>query len=588
MWLAFWHPIPLRLAGKTAVGPIAQSVEQRTFNPWVDGSSPSGPTNSESKKDGDTQMQVFQKILKTLSRRSKIIWGASVFFGVIASILEVASAATFSLLSSSLFGGRKSNFGILAESLPFIITQSVLISILGFVFISKLGFQWIELNLKTRAAEEFFTSIFSRRVSQSREEIEKSDAPFSNIANRMHILTHNVYYPLCLIISELLILVFLVPFVFLISPKASFLVFGTTLILSIPALGIVKKKITALNVERMQVDLQVDYTTYSDFRTFYDQGIFPSNTEKIERQIKESSDLDRKIVKLGSYSRLTIECSFIVSVILTFIFIDQLVASEARIQFFAVLAYSFFRVIPAFSRIISARNQIASHQSEFLNIMDSSFSQYWSVKEKEQTSFRESLRFTFTAKKTNSRPIEMHFLSGEFVAIKGETGIGKTTLLKSVGGLIDAEFQLEVDGQDWPNSMNWRPKATLVSQNPFLKGETLLEMVTGSNSVTNVNHVLYADSLRVSGLDQWLLLRSGSISNENISGGEKKQIALARAIYLQPEILLLDEVTAGMDLDLANKILWNLFNCKKFKLVLMATHDSILETEFSQIIYLQD
>ena len=34
----------MQLIGKAAVGPIAQSVEQRTFNPWVDGSSPSGPT----------------------------------------------------------------------------------------------------------------------------------------------------------------------------------------------------------------------------------------------------------------------------------------------------------------------------------------------------------------------------------------------------------------------------------------------------------------------------------------------------------------------------------------------------------------
>jgi hypothetical protein len=37
-------PIQFPGAAKPAVGPIAQSVEQRTFNPWVDGSSPSGPT----------------------------------------------------------------------------------------------------------------------------------------------------------------------------------------------------------------------------------------------------------------------------------------------------------------------------------------------------------------------------------------------------------------------------------------------------------------------------------------------------------------------------------------------------------------
>jgi ABC-type transport system involved in cytochrome bd biosynthesis fused ATPase/permease subunit len=112
-------------------------------------------------------------------------------------------------------------------------------------------------------------------------------------------------------------------------------------------------------------------------------------------------------------------------------------------------------------------------------------------------------------------------------------------------------------------------------------------MVTGKNSVTKVNTAIYEDSLRISALDQWLILRPGSLSNEHISGGEKKQIALARAIYLEPEILLLDEVTAGMDLDLANKIMWNLLACKKFKLVLMATHDSILESEFSQIIHIQ-
>ena len=94
-------------------------------------------------------MQVFLKILETLSRKGKIIWAASVALGILASILEVASAATFSLLTSSLFGGRKSNFGILAKSLPFTITQAVLISILGVIFISKLAFQWIELNFFT-------------------------------------------------------------------------------------------------------------------------------------------------------------------------------------------------------------------------------------------------------------------------------------------------------------------------------------------------------------------------------------------------------------------------------------------------------
>ena len=531
-------------------------------------------------------MQVFLKILETLSRKGKIIWAASVALGILASILEVASAATFSLLTSSLFGGRKSNFGILARSLPFTITQAVLISILGVIFISKLAFQWIELNLKTRSAEEFFISIFRRKASLSQEEIERSESPVANLANRMHVLTHNVYYPAGLIISELLILVFLIPFVIYISPKASLLVFGATLVLSIPALGIVRKRITKLNAERMKIDASVDYITYSDFRTFYDQGFFPSNKRKLAEQIHSASEIDRKIVKLGSYSRLTIEFSFIVSVILTFSLIDTLVAPEARIQFFAILAYSFFRVIPAFSRIIAARNQIASHQSEFMNLMQADLASTWGQDSAPHTTFNNSLVINFQGKKSEALKHELRFSAGDFVAIKGETGIGKTTLLKSVGGLIHGDFSVEIDGQRLANPSAWKPFSALVSQNPFLSGETLIEMVTGQESEDGIDVALFEEALQVSCLSNWIQARPSGISNEHISGGERKQIALARAIYLLPEILLLDEVTAGMDQELAEKILSNLLDCSRFKLILMATHDSILESKFSQIIYL--
>ena len=149
-------------------------------------------------------MQVIRLILANLTSKGKTFWLASIFVGIIASILEVASAATFSLLTSVLFGGRKSNLGILGTILPFTVTQTVLILSLGFIFLSKLLFQWIELNLKTKSAEEFYTSIFRKKAVLSRSEIEYSRGPITNLANRMHILTHNVYYPSGLIISELL------------------------------------------------------------------------------------------------------------------------------------------------------------------------------------------------------------------------------------------------------------------------------------------------------------------------------------------------------------------------------------------------
>ncbi len=519
-----------------------------------------------------------------MSPKGKSYWLASIFVGIIASILEVASAATFSLLTSVLFGGRKSNLGILGSILPFTVTQAVLILSLGFIFLSKLLFQWLELNLKTKSAEEFYTSIFYKKAVLSRSEIENSRGPITNLANRMHILTHNIYYPAGLIISEFLIMLFLVPFVVYISPKASLLVFGVTLILSAPILSVARGKITRLNDLRTNIDAVADYEIYLDFRSYYDQGRLRSGTERLEEQIHRASEIDRKIVKLGTYSRLTIELSFIVSVILTFSLIDKLVAPDSRIQFFAVLAYSFFRVIPAFTRIAGARNQIAAHQSEFSKLAVIEIPSGISGNSKHPMTFEHSLTFVPSPQSQSQSMEELNFTVGDFVLVRGETGAGKTTLLKTIGGLRSSDYRVFVDSIELLSGDSWQPSVALVSQNPFLYGQDLVKMITGGSSASNLNSELYFQALRISCLETWAKVRIDELTNENISGGERKQIALARAIYTKPEILLLDEVTAGMDQNLAKNIIDNIRLYNQFKLVVLTSHDSSLEEGFDQII----
>ena len=534
----------------------------------------------------ENEIQIFRVILANLTTKGRTFWFASLVVGLCASVLEVASAATFSLLTSVLFGGRKSNLGVLAGILPFDITQVVLIASLSIIFLSKLVFQWIELNLKTKSAEEFYASIFRKKVFQSQNEIQQSQAPVTNLANRIHVLTHNIYYPAGLIISELMIMVFLVPFVIYISPKASLLVFGTTIVLSVPALTYARKKITNLINLRTQFDNSIDYEIYLDFRAFYDQGRIRPNTGKLRSQIHSVSEIDRKIVKLGSYSRLAIELSFIFSVSLTFIFIDELVAVDSRIQFFAVLAYSFFRVIPAFTRVAGARNQLASHQSEFLEIASIEAPDEMCDNAIQPMTFETSLTFLPLVVTQLERSNEMNFNSGDFALVRGETGAGKTTLLKAIGGLGKLEFKVIIDGVNVLEPDSWKPSVALVSQSPFLFGQNLTEMITGEESPEDINLELYAESLRISCLETWSEGESRYLTNEKVSGGERKQIALARAIYSQPQILLLDEVTAGMDQKLAEQILLNLHECAHFKLIVLASHDLLREKEFHQVINL--
>ena len=137
------------------------------------------------------------------------------------------------------------------------------------------------------------------------------------------------------------------------------------------------------------------------------------------------------------------------------------------------------------------------------------------------------------------------------------------------------------------NSDSWQPSVAIVSQSPFLFGYDLTEMIIGKESSEGMNKHLYIESLRISCLETWGQGRYRSLTNENISGGERKQIALARAIFSQPEILLLDEITAGMDQKLSEKILGNLRECNQFKLIVLASHELLEEGDFNHVINLK-
>ena len=529
---------------------------------------------------------ILRLVIKSLSPKGKALWLCAIVVGIFASALEVASAATFSLLTSALFGGRNSNLGILGNILPFAITETVLISSLALIFLSKLVFQWIELNLKTKPAEEFYTSMFQKKAFSGISEIETSIAPVSNSANRIHILTHNIYYPAGLIISELLVMIFLIPFVVYTSPRASFVILTSTLVLSFPVLKIARKKITTYNAIRTELDSVIDYESYFDYRSYYDEGRIRDSSGKVDKLIHSAAEIDRKIVKLGTYSRLVIELCFIVSVILTFTLLDELVPADARIQFFAVLAYSFFRVIPAFTRIVTARNQIASYQSEFIElatlVLPISI-----VKKSTHSTFTDSLSFTAVGTSARETIQDLSFSAGDFVLVRGETGSGKSTLLKIIAGLRTSGYVISIDGVEISKIDSWQPNVALVSQNPFLIGHSMMELVTGLPNLEGLDQELYSEALHMSCLATWDSSRIGQITHENVSGGERKQIALARAIYRKPEILLLDEVTAGMDQKLAEKIIENIISSSQFKLTIFTSHDSVLFKDFHHVIELK-
>lgn len=154
------------------------------------------------------------------------------------------------------------------------------------------------------------------------------------------------------------------------------------------------------------------------------------------------------------------------------------------------------------------------------------------------------------------KQINFHISSGEFIAIVGATGSGKSTLLQHMNGLLQptkgtvqiGEFQLPITSKK-VSLKELRKKVGIVFQFPEhqLFEETVREDILfgpknfGLLDKYDENHLKVL--LQQIGLDEALLDRSPF----ELSGGQMRKVAIAGVLASKPEVLVLDEPTAGLD-----------------------------------------
>ena len=161
------------------------------------------------------------------------------------------------------------------------------------------------------------------------------------------------------------------------------------------------------------------------------------------------------------------------------------------------------------------------------------------------------------------RNVDLHIPSGEMVCLIGRNGVGKTTFLKTIIGLLNQRSgSIEYDGtmlQDQPPYLRARNGIGYVSQGrdiiPMItvKENLLLGMESLPGGLAKNKHIdpIVYELFPI--LEKFLNRRGG-----DLSGGQQQQLAIARALLGKPKLLLLDEPTEGIQpsiiLDIENAV----------------------------------
>ncbi len=176
------------------------------------------------------------------------------------------------------------------------------------------------------------------------------------------------------------------------------------------------------------------------------------------------------------------------------------------------------------------------------------------------------------------KDINLEIQKGKYITVVGPSGSGKSTLMRILASMISStsgEVIFNGKSIETYDPILYRQKVSYAFQQPTLFGKTVRENLEFPFEVRKeeVDENKIIDYLKMVNLDESYIDKSVN----DVSGGEKQRIALLRNLLFPPEVLITDEVTAGLDAEnkeIVHKML-NQFNQRGLT-ILRVTHD---ETE---------
>lgn len=375
---------------------------------------------------------------------------------------------------------------------------------------------------------------------------------------------YNVLLSYIVLISEIIMLLFILTGIVLYDAKI-FLLLAATLLPCFLVIRILTKK----KLQSIRGGIKLNYTlsaqylldaikSYTDSKMYQREHYF---TQKFNVVKKNINNQQAEMMTLQALPSKFMEIFAVlgVLVIIVYLSIGNQINQNSFLMIGIFIAAS-FKAIPSFNRIITSKNNIKTHEFTIDVLVKSTQNSYPKKTEIYSQQIINSIElngiyFSYPNEEPILKNINLAIKKGKMIGIKGVSGSGKSTLLHILIGFLEgAEGRVLINNKFLSNKEDfehWQQNIANVKQSVFLIKGTIAENITLNNSSINETQLKYA--IDKAGLGKYIEKLPNGIFTEieedgkDISGGERQRIALARAIYYNRQVLIFDESFNELD-----------------------------------------
>jgi len=534
----------------------------------------------------------MKKYLKIISKNHYFKVSLLTIFIIIAGFLEMIGIGSIVLFVNSVFNESSNYLEYLNNFINLDISTNYLTpSVIGFfllvifiiknlfILIVKIFEHFVTYKIKVDNNKKIF-NFYLQSSFLDHKDFKSSEVTRNIVTDNSQAASY--IQNQIIIIRELFIA--LVIFMFLVFNDTLMIlsIFGFLYLISFFFISLIKKKLTSYGKIIFEARSKILETVNNLFLGIKDIKLLKIENSIENKFLKNDKDAQKSQFYYDIYQsapRLFIEIMVVLIIFiiaLKFNMIDN--KSNNLATSLSLLGASFIRLLPAFSAITTAisKNKFLRPSFEII-YKEINKSENYLIKKKEGKNIEidffekisiKNLDYRFPKQTKNLfENLDLEIVKGDIFCVSGESGQGKTTLCDLIVNLLKpTKGKILINKLDISNlsPKSFKKMISFVTQKPFFNEGLIIDSLyygIKDKGNTGEENQFLINIIKLVCLDELIDKKKNSLNQiqvSELSGGQLQRLALARAIIKKPQLLILDEATNALDLELEMKVIQNI------------------------------